>query len=230
MLSPLIPSGPLPVLYSFRRCPYAIRARIALRKAGIPLELREIVLRDKPQAMLTLSPKGTVPVLCTVEGRVIDESLDIMRWALAQSDPDAWLDGADDPTQREWLVRNDGAFKRALDRYKYAERHPEHTAEEWRNQAVDALIAPMERVLSRQAYLAGERIGLSDAALFPFVRQFAAVDTGWFGASPYEATRRWLGGWLASADYLSVMDKLPVWQADGHVAPVRWGIAATAQG
>lgn len=217
----LPPMGPLPVLYSFRRCPYAIRARMALLKSGVPLELREIVLRDKPEAMLSASPKGTVPVLCTVEGRVIDESLDIMRWALGQHDPDDWLLLGDTSSQRSWLQRNDGPFKWALDRYKYAERHPERTAAGWRDEGVDVLIAPMEAVLAQQPFLAGERPGLADVALFPFVRQFAAVDTGWFGSAPWEYTRRWLGRWLQHPDFTGVMDKLVPWKADEP--PVRWG-------
>src|SRR5690606_27614836 len=117
----------LPILYSYRRCPYAMRARMALHYAGIKFEIREIALRDKPQHMLAVSPKGTVPVLVLADGKVIDESLDVMAWALAQSDPDIWL--TSDPRCAELITENDGNFKQALDQYKYASRFPEQSAE-----------------------------------------------------------------------------------------------------
>jgi glutathione S-transferase len=203
----------LPILYSFRRCPYAIRARMALRKSGVVVELREVVLRDKPESMLCASPKGTVPVLVLPGGGpVLDESLDLMRWALTLRDPDGWLANADAPVQQQWVATNDGPFKQALDRYKYPERHPACSQLESREECVAAMIQPMDACLAAQPFLAGERTGLADVALMPFVRQFAAVDAGWFAASRWKATRAWLERWSSHPDFLGVMDRYPAWR------------------
>lgn len=211
-------TGPHPILYSFRRCPYAIRARLALWASGTVVELREVVLRHKPQALLAASPKATVPVL-VLPGhpenpgpQVIEQSLDVMGWALAQHDPHGWLAGADSPAQQAWIVLNDGAFKQALDAYKYPERHPEHSVREHRAEGERLLLAPMEATLARQAFLAGARPGLSDVALFPFVRQWAAVDATAFAASPWPHVQRWLQHWLGSPAFEGVMAKWPAWQ------------------
>jgi glutathione S-transferase len=214
----------LPILYSFRRCPYAIRARIAVWTAGVEVELREVVLRNKPELMLRASPKGTVPVLVLPDGGpVLEESLDLMRWALMQHDPDGWLVDSDAPAQQQWLASNDGPFKQALDRYKYPERHPSRSQVEYREACVAALIQPMETCLAAQAFLAGDRPGLADVAVMPFVRQFAAVDAQWFAASGRAATRLWLDRWSSHRDFLDVMDKYPPWQPG---EPVRvWGTA-----
>jgi glutathione S-transferase len=201
----------LPVLYSFRRCPYAIRARLALKASGLPVVVREIVLRDKPPEMLALSPKGTVPVLHLPDGSVIDQSLDIMRWALAQHDPLGWLSAAPAPEVQHWTELNDIAFKPLLDRYKYPERHPEHPATHWRDQGIETLLAPMNSRLARQAQLLGEQVSLADMALLPFVRQFAQVDAAWFAQAPLPGLQRWLAAHLASPLFESVMHKLPVW-------------------
>ena len=134
----------LPVLYSFRRCPYAIRARMALRYAGVPVDIVEVALRQKPAELLAASPKGTVPVLVTPDGAVIDQSLDIMQWALRQSDPDGWLGAGSAGEADRWIALNDGVFKPLLDRYKYAARHPELTTAEHRSHALDAMICPMQ--------------------------------------------------------------------------------------
>ncbi|GAA6142100.1 glutathione S-transferase [Hydrogenophaga sp. 5NK40-0174] len=211
----------LPILYSFRRCPYAIRARMALRKSGARLELREVVLRSKPSEMLAASPKGTVPVLVLPDGRVIDESLDVMRWALAQNDPDGWMAHADHSAQQQWIAINDGPFKKALDAYKYPERHPQVSQSEHRAAGVDVLIAPMEECLSMQAFLAGATPGLADVTLMPFIRQFAAVDAEWFAASEWRRVRAWLDRWLAHPDFTGVMEKFAPWKADEP--PVVWG-------
>ncbi len=211
----------LPVLYSFRRCPYAIRARMALRKSGVLVELREVVLRHKPPEMLAASPKGTVPVLVLPDGRVIDESLDVMRWALGQNDPDRWMAHAGEPAQREWLAINDGPFKKALDAYKYPERNPQALQSEHRSVGVDVLIAPMEACLSRQAYLAGDAPGLADVALMPFVRQFAAVDADWFAACEWHLVRAWLQRWLDHPDFIGVMEKFAPWKP--NEPPAVWG-------
>ncbi len=197
----------LPVLYSFRRCPYAIRARMALRYAGVPVDLVEVALRQKPAALLAASPKGTVPVLVTQDGTVIDQSLDIMQWALHQSDPDGWLgDGSFSEADR-WIALNDETFKPLLDRYKYASRHPEFTPEEHRGRALDALIRPMQAQLQQTRWLLGSQISFADVALFPFVRQFAGVDRAWFDTQPLPALQVWLNTWLDSSLFQAVMSK-----------------------
>lgn len=194
-----------PILYSFRRCPYAIRARLALAVSGIAVEHREVKLRDKPAEMLAASPKGTVPVLVLSDGTVIDESLDIMRWALARNDPEDWLAG-DDPAL---IAANDGAFKHHLDRYKYPDRYAsdgiDHRA------AGFAVLEALERRLGQQAYLGGDRFGLTDAAILPFVRQFAAVDRGWFAAQDLRGVQRWLEAFLDLALFERVMVAREVW-------------------
>ncbi|HAN88548.1 MAG TPA: glutathione S-transferase, partial [Erythrobacter sp.] len=164
-----------PVLYSFRRCPYAMRARMALRIGGASYEHREVVLRDKPAEMLEVSPKGTVPVLVAGPAEVIEESRDIMRWALVRSDPEGWLE-RDDP---ELIETNDGPFKHHLDRYKYATRYDDVDPAQHRTAALDILRRLDER-LSQSAYLRGETRGFADIAIFPFIRQFANTDRDWF--------------------------------------------------
>jgi len=199
------------ILYSYRRCPYAMRARMALRCAEIVVEVREISLRDKPPEMLAISPKGTVPVLHCADGRVIDQSLDIMRWALAQNDPlhwSRWTVGSEEYAHQESLIAcNDTTFKHWLDRYKYAERYPEFASAYYREQALTCQLDLLEKCLSQQAFLGGETAALSDVALFPFVRQFAAVDAAWFETSPYPATRQWLRGWVESDLFKRIMAK-----------------------
>ncbi len=186
----------LPVLYSFRRCPYAIRARMALRYAGVPVETVEVALRQKPAALLAASPKGTVPVLVTTDGAVIDQSLDIMQWALRQSDPDSWLSTDTSDQANHWIALNDETFKPLLDRYKYATRHPELTPAAHRSRAMDAMIRPMQAQLQHSRWITGPRISIADVALFPFVRQFAGVDRVWFDAQPLPALQAWLTTWL----------------------------------
>ena len=196
-----------PLLYSYRRCPYAMRARMALWCAGVQVDLKDISLRDKPAAMLAASPKGTVPVLHCTDGLVLDESLAIMRWALDQHDPQGWLLQADQPEQLKLVQCNDSDFKYWLDRYKYAERYPEFGAEYYRKQALDCLIVELEQRLTATPYLGGQSPCLSDVAIFPFVRQFAAVDAAWFAQDLWPATRAWLEGWLQSTLFKTVMDK-----------------------
>jgi glutathione S-transferase len=197
-----------PILYSYRRCPYAMRARMALHYSGIEVDIREIALREKPAAMLAASPKGTVPVLVLPDGTVIDESLDIMRWALAQRDPHAWLKNVTD--SEALIVENDGSFKQALDRYKYAERFPEYPQQTYRAQG-ERLLSQLETQLQQHAHLLGAEPRLADIAIFPFVRQFTAVDPMWWEASPYPALRAWLAHWVESALFDSIMQKHPVW-------------------
>ena len=199
----------LSVLYSFRRCPFAIRARMALHYAGVPVAIHEVALRQKPAALLIASPKGTVPVLITPQGEVIDQSLHIMHWALRQNDPDDWLgEGPADETRR-WLALNDDTFKPLLDRYKYAGRYPERTPIEHRRYALAAMIQPMDAQLQKTPWLLGRHVSVADVALFPFVRQFSGVDKAWFDEQPLPALQAWLHTWLSSPLFNAVMEKTP---------------------
>jgi len=200
----------LPILYSFRRCPYAIRARMALHYAGVQFEMREVLLKDKPPSMLAASSKGTVPVLIFPDGQVLDESYDVMRWALEQSDPEHWwVDELE--TEVEQLIQwNDGEFKGHLDHYKYFERFPERPMEYYRSQAEEFLMA-LEQRLSIEKYLLGKTISVADVAIFPFIRQFAFADKNWFDLSPYSNLQSWLTNFLDSDLFVSVMTKYPVW-------------------
>ena len=193
------------ILYSFRRCPYAMRARLALAISETSYVLREVVLARKPAAMLEASPKGTVPVLVLSDGTVIDESIDIMRWALAQDDPEGWLERDD----AALIERNDGPFKHDLDRYKYPERH-DSDAMTHRERGMEFLSLLDER-LSGQPQLCGENRGLADAAIMPFVRQFAAVDRDWFAAQPIPHLQKWLTDQLASPLFAAIMARFDPW-------------------
>ena len=193
------------VLYSFRRCPYAMRARMAVLVSGVAVELREVVLRDKPAAMLAASPKGTVPVLVLPDGRVIDESFAIMSWALEQSDPEDWLAGYD----AVLIAVNDGPFKHHLDRYKYPERHGSEPLEH--RSAGMVFLSDLERRLTRHGNLCRETSALTDIAIFPFVRQFAAVDRAWFDAQPLPRLREWLARHTGSALFEAAMVRLKPW-------------------
>ena len=195
-------------LYSFRRCPYAMRARMALRYAGVPVEIVEVSLKDKPAQMLALSPKGTVPVL-NADGVVIDESLQIMRWALAQNDPDDWLLGGDSfaALWMEKLIEgNDQIFKSALNRYKYAERYPEQPMEAYRAEGA-LFLQKLDELLEGREYLLADHPSLADIALLPFVRQFAHVDREWFAQTPYVRLQAWLQRLLESDLFISIMKK-----------------------
>lgn len=202
-----------PILYSYRRCPYAMRARMALRYAGIAVEIREIVLSDKPRHMLAVSPKGTVPVLVLPDGKVIDESLDVMAWALSRNDPDGWLTG--DSLLPVLIAENDGDFKRALDRYKYATRFPEKSAEVYRQQG-EQFLSRLEALLAEHDYLLSDKLTQADVAIFPFIRQFSMVDADWFAQAPYPHLRHWLAGLLASDMFNGVMQKQTAWQQNDH--------------
>lgn len=195
-------------LYSFRRCPYAMRARMALRYAGVPVEIVEVSLKDKPAQMLALSPKGTVPVL-NADGVVIDESLQIMRWALAQNDPDDWL-LAGDSFAALWMEKliegNDQIFKSALNRYKYAERYPEQPMEAYRAEGA-LFLQKLDELLEGRDYLLADHPSLADIALLPFVRQFAHVDREWFAQMPYVRLQVWLQRFLESDLFTSIMKK-----------------------
>ena len=192
------------LLYSFRRCPYAMRARLALSYAGVPVRIVEVSLKAKPAEMLALSPKGTVPVL-SVDGRVIEESLEIMQWALAQHDPDDWLLHGD-PAVLDLIAANDQGFKHHLNRYKYAERYPEQSMEHYRTEG-EVFLQKLEGLLAGQDYLLANHLTLADAALAPFVRQFAHVDRVWFAGTSYKRLQVWLQRFLESPLFIAVMDK-----------------------
>ncbi|WP_265533937.1 glutathione S-transferase [Pseudomonas saponiphila] len=199
---------PEATFYSFRRCPYAMRARLALRYAGVPVQIVEVSLKAKPAEMLALSPKGTVPVLA-LEDRVIDESLEIMHWALAQHDPEDWRLSTDPTAQARMaalIAENDQVFKVHLNRYKYAERYPEAPMEHYRGQG-EAFLARLDGLLQQRRYLLAEHPSLADMALLPFVRQFAHVDREWFAQTPHGALQRWLREWLESPLFVGVMAK-----------------------
>lgn len=206
----------LPVLYSFRRCPYAMRARMALLVSDTPVRLREVVLRDKPEEMITASPKGTVPVLVLPDGQVIDESLAIMRWALDRNDPQGWRQGS--ATESELIAEADGPFKHALDRYKYPTRYENVDPLQHRAagltflEKLDSLIQPSGQLMDAKPTLA-------DHAIFPFVRQFANNDRDWFDALPLSALQNWLADHLASPLFATTMQKYPQWK-NGDEEPV----------
>ena len=206
-----------PILYSFRRCPYAIRARLALRVSGIQVELREVVLSDKPAAFLACSEKATVPVLILDEQHVIDESLDIMYWALEKNDPKDWLvqePGLQEVT--EHLINyNDNEFKTHLDHYKYFDRFPEYSMEYYREQG-EIFLADLEARLNKTNYLLGQRPTLVDMAIFPFIRQFAHVDKNWFDQSQYTRLQAWLTQLLEGSLFASVMVKYEQWQPENQ--------------
>lgn len=199
----------LPILYSYRRCPYAMRARMALWAAQVQLEVREVTLRDKPTHLLQISPKGTVPVLQLPDGMVLEQSLDIMQWALAQHDPQGWLH-ADREGVNHFITINDGDFKKALDRYKYPERYPEQPQVFYRQQG-EQFLQLLEAALQQHRFVLGESTSVADVAIFPFIRQFAAVDAEWFAVSAYPQLRAWLNGWLESALFVQIMQKFPTY-------------------
>lgn len=210
--TPPTPTGlTLPRLYTFRRCPYAMRARLALLQAGQGFEALEVSLRAKPASLLAVSPKATVPVLQLPDGRVIDESWDIMRWALAPRDAQGWWARAQSPENLALVQRNDSDFKHHLDRWKYPQRYASEALapDAHRDKAVDALLRPLAARLHSAPYLGGDTPCATDLAVMPFVRQFAAVDPAWFAALDVPSVRSWLNGWLAHPLFVACMVKLP---------------------
>jgi glutathione S-transferase len=202
----------LPVLYSFRRCPYAMRARLALQASGQTCTLREVLLGQKPEALRDASPKATVPVLVLANGTVLEQSLDIMHWALQSNDPWGWIpaSGAAAQHSAQRIADNDGPFKHHLDRYKYPHRFglvdglaDRAAAAHWLQQ--------WDLLLQRQSCLNGETWGLTDAAIAPFVRQFAHTDMPWFASQPWPALQAWLTAFKNSALFAAAMDKLSPW-------------------
>lgn len=185
---------------------------MALAYAEINVEIREVMLRDKPASMLAISPKGTVPVLVLSDGAVVDESLDIMLWSLNQSDQDGWLDpdGSERSETQALIDTNDGEFKNALDRYKYSTRFPQCPPEHYRTQAA-TFLRNLDLRLGDSRYLLGNRISLADIAVFPFIRQFSKIDLSWFQSTPYDALKTWLCEFEESQLFLDVMKKYQPW-------------------
>lgn len=206
-----------PILYSFRRCPYCMRAHMALKKAGLKIELREVKLSDMPEEALSISAEATVPVLQLADGTVMDESWDIVKWALVQNDPDGWM--GNDQTDNTGLLldaeilieSNDYSFKGDLDRYKYADRYPEHDQVYYRT-ACEDFIQDLEEMLKQNTYLVSEHLSLADIGVFPFIRQFSLVDADWFQQAPYPNVQRWLDGLITSPLFENVFQKHAIWQ------------------
>lgn len=201
----------LSCLYSFRRCPYAMRARLGLLFADLPVELREITLKNKPAKMLAISPKGTVPVLQLADGVVIEESRDIMEWALEQQDPQELLNPKTLHQGNTLIEQNDQEFKHWLDRYKYADRHLEMTQTEYRQKG-EAFLQILEALLTKNTYLLGDSMTIADIGIMPFVRQFAHVDRDVFYSLPYPKLQIWLKNWLAHPLFIQAMTKFQPWQ------------------
>jgi glutathione S-transferase len=198
----------LPILYTFRRCPYAMRARMAIHTAGVKVEHIEVSLKNKPQSLLEYSPKGTVPVLVTVRGEVIDQSRDIMLWALHQADPENWLLENNLLKQQEMMQLVDTCdieFKPLLDRYKYFDRHPEFSQAEYCQQA-EFFLQRLNDRLAQHHYLMDEKMRFVDVAIFPFIRQFANTDKLWFAESPYKNLQRWLEDCINTAIFAAIME------------------------
>lgn len=202
----------LPILYSFRRCPYAMRARLAISYAGVSVELREVVLRNKPEQLLAASAKGTVPVLVLPDGKVIDESYDIMRWAIRRAPDCDWqtLESQSDI----WVTRNDNDFKPWLDRYKYADRYPEYPENVYQQHCLEWFNTLDAQLRERGGYLLGNQMSLADAALLPFVRQCAHVNRVWFYQQELPSLQGWLDQFLESHLFQQVMRKYPQWHPD----------------
>jgi len=207
-------SGEVPILYSFRRCPYAMRARMAIAASGQTCALREVVLRNKPPEMIAVSPKGTVPVLVLPDERVIEESLEIMHWALGRNDPQGWLAPLNDDRDAldAMIAENDGPFKDALDRYKYPTRYDISDPLHNRTRGLEFL-KKLNARLVKTAYLCSDDFTLADAAIAPFIRQFANNDREWFDALYLSGVQKWLQGILESDRFLSVMEKHPAWES-----------------
>jgi len=201
----------LPILYSFRRCPYAMRARMAIHISGQKCELREVLLRDKPPSMLEYSAKGTVPVLILQDGKVIDESLDVIDWALNLNDPDDWQRSKDTKKTKELIKINDGEFKYHLDRYKYSKRYDNEDPEFHRKKCLK-FIESVNNELNNSKYIFDDNISYADIVVLPFIRQFRIADIEWFDSLPYNNLKKWLSGFLDSTLLSSIMKKYDLWK------------------
>ena len=205
----------LPILYSFRRCPYAIRARLALIYANQNVVIREVLLSNKPESLLTISKKGTVPVMQLAEGQVVDESRDIIRWALSKNDPQNILLVGEKESINNLIDENDDIFKPWLDRYKYFDRFPEHSQQYYRTMG-EKYLQTLDSLLDNNEFLFGPNMSVADISIMPFVRQFAYVDKTWFFSSRYNNLQRWLSFWLQSNLFLKAMKKYSVWKDNGQ--------------
>ena len=201
----------LQLLYSFRRCPYAMRARMAIHISGQRCELREVLLRDKPPSMLEYSAKGTVPVLILQDGNVIDESLDVIDWALNLNDPDDWQRSKDKEKTKELIKINDGEFKYHLDRYKYSKRYENEDPEFHRKKCLK-FIESINNELNKSEYIFDDNISYADIVLLPFIRQFRIADIEWFDSLPYDNLKKWLSSFLGSSLLNSIMKKYDLWK------------------
>ena len=201
----------LPILYSFRRCPYAMRARMAIHISGQKCELREVLLRDKPPSMLEYSAKGTVPVLILQDGKVIDESLDVIDWALNLNDPDDWQRSKNKEKTKELIKINDGEFKYHLDRYKYSKRYDNEDPEFHRKKCLK-FIESINNELNNSEYIFDDNISYADIVLLPFIRQFRIADIEWFDSLPYDNLKKWLSSFLNSSLLNSIMKKYDLWK------------------
>ncbi len=204
---------PVPVLYSFRRCPYCMRAHMALKYAGIKVELREVDLNDLPPQVLMISSEATVPVLVLPDETVFTESWEILKWALEQNDPDYWFgENKKYALDAEILIEsNDFSFKNDLDHYKYADRFPEQSEEHYRERC-EEFIEELEDMLCENKYLLTNHLTLADIGVFPFVRQFSLVDKEWFDQSSYPNVRRWLEVLIDSELFQQVFQKHDLWK------------------
>lgn len=225
-----VPTSVLPIFYSSRRSPYALRARMALAYAQVAVEIREIALGEKPPQMLMCSPKGVVPVLQLPNGSVIDESLEVMRWALNQSDPDGWQ-STQIALTAELILGNDTSFKKNLDCYKYHSEASEHPRTHYHQLAAEFL-RHLERCLVKQEGrgLVRGTISLADIAIFPFVRQFAETDQKWFDAAPYPSLHTWLNVHIRSDRFALAMKKYPLWKAGDSTTVESWAPLKPAEG
>ncbi len=206
----------LPILYSFRRCPYAMRARMAIHISSQKCEIREVLLRDKPPSMLEYSSKGTVPVLVLQSGEVIDESLDVIDWALNMNDPDNWQRSKNNEKTKELIKINDGEFKYHLDRYKYSKRYDNEDPEFHRKKCL-SFIEKVNSELQNSKYIFDDAISYIDISLLPFIRQFRIADNEWFDELPYENVKSWLSNFLNSELLKSIMSKYDIWKEGDEV-------------
>ena len=202
-----------PILYSFRRCPYAMRARLALAASGFLVELREVILRDKPIEMLEASPKGTVPVMLLPQGDVLEESRDIMNWVLAQADLEGWIDFPESELveMAKLIDEGDGPFKAALDAYKYGSRDEMIDTSNDRSTGAE-FIKKLDGMLDNKSFLFDEKFSVADGSILPFIRQFAHVDKEWFWAQDWPNVIRWLEAFLESERFKAIMTKYPQWK------------------
>lgn len=188
-----------------------MRARMAIYIAGIKVQTIEVSLKNKPQSLLDHSPKGTVPVIVTPTGNVIEQSRDIMHWALHQADPNNWLmqDNIHAQEKMNTLVDTcDFVFKPLLDRYKYFDRYPEYSQAEYRQQA-EFFLEELDKILAKHDFLMDKDMRFADVAIFPFIRQFSGVDKEWFATSPYKNLQRWLDKCINTTMFQSIMITQP---------------------